>query len=282
MLRNILILSVSSVMFVCGCQPNSPKPYLQTTVDATEIEAGTGYSIPGAGEIDLVEDLVSKRNAYYSSLNAISEFYAKTGNGVKYQWVQNEIEGFALAPQYRYIRSGEVAGESLKATNAIEAADQLYDDAYTTQKKAMLLGITVDESGMRDALNMYESLIEQYPSSDKVDDAAFRLGEIYQDFKDYEIANIYYQRATQWDAQTPYPARYRRAYVLDKYLLKYDDALTMYLQSIDKESQYGTNSRLAKERVLELTKNRASIDAKAEIDGVDPVYNDGKVKRKFK
>jgi tetratricopeptide (TPR) repeat protein len=88
------------------------------------------------------------------------------------------------------------------------------------------------------ALAKYNDVIKKYPSSDKIDDAAYNAGVIYEYFKDYSIALLYYKRAFQWDPDTIYPARFRAARVLDKNLHRNDEALQLYQQAVKTEGQY--------------------------------------------
>ena len=108
---------------------------------------------------------------------------------------------------------------------------------------------------MLKTLNMCNDLIKQYPTSDKIDDAAYMAGEIHEWFKDYSIAALYYKRAFQWDPQTPYPARYRAANLLDHQLFERDQALQLYRESLQKEKEYLNSDTvtLIEQRIAELT-----------------------------
>ena len=85
-----------------------------------------------------------------------------------------------------------------------------------------------DENLLRMALDKYNQLISKFPTSDKIDDAAFRAAGIYEHFKDYSIAVQYYQRTYQWDPQTIYPAKYKAAFILDQRLHRRAEALQLY------------------------------------------------------
>jgi tetratricopeptide (TPR) repeat protein len=89
------------------------------------------------------------------------------------------------------------------------------------------------------ALEKYNRLIRQYPSSDKIDDAACKAGEIYEYFQDYSIALLYYKRSYQWDPDTTQPARFRSARILDKRLHRNAEALELYREAINTEGRYG-------------------------------------------
>jgi tetratricopeptide (TPR) repeat protein len=99
------------------------------------------------------------------------------------------------------------------------------------------LPIFISKSKLRVALNKYNQLIREYPTSDKIDDAAFKAGRIYEFFDDYEIALLYYKRTYQWNENTFNPARYRAARILDYKLGDRNEALKLYRESLDKESE---------------------------------------------
>ena len=146
-----------------------------------------------------------------------------------------------------------MAGENLKAVAAIAEADDLYNRAFQLDKKAGMLVVIKDEGWLRMALNKYNQLIKKHPSSDKIDDAAYRAGTIYEYFKDYSIAVLYYQRAVQWDKHTPYPAMFRAAFILDKKLRRRTEALALYQQAIQRELMSENQREFAQKRIAELT-----------------------------
>jgi tetratricopeptide (TPR) repeat protein len=113
---------------------------------------------------------------------------------------------------------------------------------------------------LRLALDKYNQLIKKYPTSDKIDDAAFRAGGIYEYFKDYTIALLYYQRAYQWDPDTIHPARFKAAYILDKRLHRRAEALELYQQVAKKKGQHGKYKVFAENRIRELTKSDEGIE----------------------
>lgn len=107
------------------------------------------------------------------------------------------------------------------------------------------------------ALTKYNSLIRQYPNSDKIDDAAYRAAGIYDYFKDYEIALLYYQRAYQWDPDTPYPARFYAASLLDKKLHRRDEALQVYQEAVLREGdRYDEWKMYGERRIKELSSSQ--------------------------
>ena len=219
--------------------------------DQVEHARSVGYAMADAAEVDLVEGMASDRNEYRVGLRNLIEFYREHGNANKLAWAQKE---YGMLVQYRYLMPGEIVSAELRATDAIEEADAIYKEAVDVYKDAGAMLIVVDEQKLRISLSKFNEVIETYPSSDKIDDAAYKAGRIYEYFKDYQIAAVYYQRAFQWDADTPYPTRYRAAYVLDQKLHMRTEALPLYRLSVKKEKRYEDYVEYGKMRIRSMTR----------------------------
>jgi tetratricopeptide (TPR) repeat protein len=233
-----------------------------------------------ATEIAIAEQVAQKRLAYYKELQKLESFYKQSGNQLKLEWVQRELTGQDSAPRYRYLLQAEVAGDSLKAADSIPKADILYGEildilnrtdvivpipVYVKHRKPTFpahLPLFVNKKKMQRALNKCNELIRDYPSSDKIDDAAYMAGEVHEFFRDYSIAVLYYKRAVQWNPYTPYPARYRAAKLLDYKLFDRVQALKLYRESLEKETEYHNYSETIKLRISELAPEPNSISIK--------------------
>ncbi len=237
-----------------GCFEQEVKDDSRFRADPAHVEKVTeeGFMVPGAEEIDLVEEMAGWRSSYRGSLKSLIDFYQGSGDAMKLAWAQRE---YALMPQYRYLMPGETLRADLQATDSIDVADELYTEAVRLYDEAGGLLIIVDEDKLRLSLGKFNQLIEDYSSSDKIDDAAYKAGMIYRHFQDYEIAAIYFQRVFQWDANTPYPARFRAAYILDQRLNMKPEALLLYQLSLEMESRYEENAEFAKRRIDNLTRS---------------------------
>jgi tetratricopeptide (TPR) repeat protein len=218
-----------------------------------------------AAEIAIAEQVAQKRLAYYKELQKLESFYKQSGNQLKIEWVQRELAGLDAAPRYRYILQAEVAGDSLKATDSIPKADVLYNDAMDIYKNTNIIfpaPIFVSKKKMQLALNKCNELMKNYPSSDKIDDAAYLAGEIHEFFRDYSIALLYYKRAVQWNPYTPHPACYKAAKLLDYKLFDRSQALKLYRESLEKETEYHNASEEIKQRISELAPEPNSLSIK--------------------
>lgn len=226
-----------------------PEPViLQTTPASAVVEAG------------MAEKLATKRQAYRVELESLEAYYKNSGNNVKLEWVQKELASIDSAPRYRYIIAAEVAGQDLKAKEAVPEADRLFDSAMKNYRRSQRWVVIASKKRLRLALAGFNKLIKEYPTSDKIDDAAYRAGRIHEHFKDYTIAVLYYKRAFQWDPETIYPARFRAAKILDTQLQQRTEALELYKEAIENEAEHKEFVEPAKERIEELTATSESIE----------------------
>jgi tetratricopeptide (TPR) repeat protein len=196
-------------------------------------------------EVALAEEVMAKRAAYRKELEKIQSFYEQAGNQLKLEWVQKELKWINAAPRYRYILQAEVAGDTLAAKVNIPKATTLYNEGMDLYNKAFLSPVLfgppksvifgASKKKLMLALNKFNELIQDYPTSDKIDDAAYMCGKIHEYHKDYSIAVLYYKRCFQWNPDTSSAPRYKAARLLDYELRQRDEALKLYRDSLVKE-----------------------------------------------
>jgi len=250
----ILILTIA-----IGCESNTGRSQQlppRTNPHTETARAPLPLDNPSSSnEIDLVEQMTTNRQAYRRGLQALIQHYDAAGNHEKTLWAQQELEALDRIPMYRYIVEAQVFPATLRASERIPAADQLYAEAEQTRKKAgtFVPDQLKNEDVLRAAFGKYAEVIRQYQTSDKIDDAAYRMAGIQEVFSDYQLALQYYQRAYQWDASTPYPARFKAASILDRRLRRRAEALELYQEAIIKEAQFDEWRIPAERRVKELT-----------------------------
>ena len=125
---------------------------------------------------------------------------------------------------------------------------------YFDKGKGLIGNLFVSEEKLYLAIDRFNELITLHPDSDKIDDAAFQVGEIYRRYlKDYPTALLYYQRTAQWAPQTSLPARYTMALIYDEYYHDRVKAIQFYQQAIDVESAYPDNALHAQQRIEALS-----------------------------
>lgn len=255
-MARIAIIStiIALIIFGFGCNTAGPDAPIISATAYDPVDLST------MNEIDLVEKVAMNRQEYKRSLQLLRDFYATSGNNRKLLWARRELSSLERIPEYAYVQD-TVPGPDLQARVSDPAATALYRDAQELQRESGLNlpgGITMpyirNDNQLRLALDKYVSLIRRYPSSDKIDDAAFQAGYILEHFGDYDIALTYYRRAFQWDQRTPYPARFRAAYLLDNRLRQKADALDLYQEAMDTEGvRFPQWNRYAQERIQTLT-----------------------------
>ena len=257
-MARIVLTAVVIVLLnvLVGCQSvDSGRGQLMPARTRTSIGAPGVVSVVDAGETDFVEQIAVNRQAYRQGLQLLVGYYTRIGNNMKLNWAKDELSALDSIPQYKYIIDAEAAGANLRASTSIPEADEIYQDALDLQKQAGALLVIKDDDLLRLATDKYNRLIKRYPSSDKIDDAAYKAGEIYEYFKDYSIALLYYKRAYQWDPGTMHPARFRAARILDKRLHRYAEALELYREALKTEGAYERHRKwteFAEQRIIEL------------------------------
>lgn len=220
--------------------------------------------IVDAQEVDLVEEVVANRNRYHQSLTRLRDYYRDHGEATKLGWAEFELNGAHGVKPFRYLVDAEVPSDALRPVHHIPEADKLYEQGVDLMRRGGHgVPALFREDLMIRAAGTFRRLITQFPSSDKIDDAAFFEGEIHKEYLPgtETIAVKWYERAWTWDANTPHPARFQAAVVYDYRLHDRDRALELYQQVVDRETDIQSNVRFAMRRVYELSSDRtASAD----------------------
>ncbi|HNQ21992.1 MAG TPA: hypothetical protein PKK06_02750 [Phycisphaerae bacterium] len=265
MISRVVVVGAFGVV-LAGCNVSKfrtgwqPPPELLTSptaparIDAAKI--GADINVVNAQEVDLVEALLTYRAQYHRTLQQLRDYYKAHGYDMKQKWADYELEGLKSVKAFRYLLEAEIPGEQLKPTETITAADQLYEEARALMRRGGYGAPGLyREDLMVQAAQMLRSLIEQYPSSDKIDDTAFLLGEIHKEYlKNQEMLAVkWYERCWTWNPDTPHPARYRAAVVYDFRLRDRARALELYRAVVADERTEWLDRQFARRRVQELT-----------------------------
>ncbi|MCA9254684.1 MAG: hypothetical protein KDA33_03560, partial [Phycisphaerales bacterium] len=158
---------------------------------------------------DGVEDMMAARQAYIESLIELERVYLESGNTEKANWARRQREQTEKIEVYPYL--SEDPPEKSSAVMPIESipeADTLYDEAYAlydTFVGVPFIGFTkLNTKDARTAVDKFRTLLREYPTSDKVDDAAYYCGVIYKEFlreddPDNQLALRYFKWAIELD-----------------------------------------------------------------------------------
>jgi hypothetical protein len=237
-----------------------PNKVEELEVETTEAEVAPqprAINPAGMGEIGLVEEVTRARKAYAQALANLKDFYNSRGSDQKITWVSTELDAFDKVPKMQYLTVAELGGPNLKPARRIEAADKLFEEGIQFKNYPALpapLSNPGKDTYLKKAIDKFQTIIEKYPDSDKIDDAAFRLGEIYGGwyFEDWTRAVQCYERCWQWNPRTEFPAMLNAAKIYEENLKKRDKALELYNRVLA-ESNDPDQIKKARDRIKSLT-----------------------------
>ena len=248
-----LVIMLLAAIMISGCGNPTPKE-VQESKEPEYVEmAGDPLKLieddaVRANEVQLVEQMVSYRSNYLEQLQKLGKFYDRQGNQMKAVWVKKELDALAKIDMRPYIVIAEITGPDLVASEAVAEADRIYMEAVEQITDSR--GVFRNMKGLIAAKDKLEVLIATYPTSDKIDDAAWQIAEIYNhDLEDYYVAMFYYQRVWQWDGDNPYSARFEVAKIYDEQFHNYTRACEFYEMAIQLEPAYTANITYAKNRI---------------------------------
>jgi tetratricopeptide (TPR) repeat protein len=230
-----------------------PKPeQIQAEAVEAQLEPETETDLTGMKELGLAEEVARLRKAYGRALLALKDYYLARGAQHKIEWVDQELKAFEATPKIRYLTIAEVASPELKPLRRIPAADQLFKEGMDYKDYPAFPPAKKDY--LKNALAKFQTIIEKYPESDKIDDAAFRMGEIYGGwyFEDWPRAVQCYERCWQWDPETQYAARFNAAKIYEEKLKNRIKAVELY-NAVLLKSKNPDEVNHARERIKALT-----------------------------
>src|SRR5262245_15665823 len=189
---------------------------------------GVPPAAPGvAPEINSVKRVIAARREYQSSLEQLRALYGSNGDPEKLKWAEDELKHLHRVPKHAYVLDLDVPGPGLKAEQNIPAANDLYRRAL--EYKDHGFGGDFLDNQIRAEI-LFQQLINQFPTSNKISDAAYHLGDIYESrvFRQYRRAAAYFERCFQWNPNTHQDARIRAARLYDKALNERGKAIELY------------------------------------------------------
>ena len=212
-------------------------------------------SLEGVSEAALVEQVVAARRSWQGKLGELADLYRRKGLNFKLALVSNIQRRFFPERTYAYFLEAEIPPASLRPKDVIPEADALFKRALKLHESGKPLPLITDYPKQRRALQLFLRLIREYPTSTKIAEAAFYIGEIYKEYFNENIRAVkWYERAWQWDPHILKPARFQAAVVYDLRLAQYGKALELYRQVIDREPFNQSNVDFARNRIEQLTR----------------------------
>ncbi len=207
-------------------------------------------------EVDLVEAVARHRKNYKEDLLRLQTYYEQHGYAQKQGWAAYELDGLRGVKRFHYLMDAEVPTQTLTASDSIELANTMFDRGVELMKQGGHgIPAVYRKDRMIEAAEVFRNLITTYPSSDKIDDAAFLCGEIHKEYLtgQEEIAVRWYERTWAWNKDTQHPARFQAAVVYDFRLHDRDRALELYQAVSQNPSSDPANIRFSTRRIQALT-----------------------------
>jgi TolA-binding protein len=219
----------------------------------TECELSTSNRLTNmkSREEQITSAITSARENYKNKLEKLIQYYMDIGNHSRLKKARKELKSLNKIPQLEYMMAGTETTDISPSKN-IEEANILFQDGVAYKNP---LNIIKRKTKLISAAARFKKIIENYPESDKADDAAYELAEIYEGyyFKDYEGAASYYVKCYNLNGNTDNPARFKAARIYDNQLEDYVEAARHYKMALDtcKETHY---LEIAKTRLEQLKK----------------------------
>jgi tetratricopeptide (TPR) repeat protein len=154
-------------------------------------------------------------------------YYISAGDVEKAKWAEEELRQYHRISKQSFRLDLDVPPPTLQASQNIPEANQLFMTAMLYKDK----GFGNDYiDNQRRAEILFQKLLTEYPQSNKIDEAAYQLGDIYESkaYKQYRRAAAYYERCFQWNPKNSSDARMRAARIYDKQLSDRVRAIEIY------------------------------------------------------
>lgn len=187
--------------------------------------------LAGCGESDIVEDLLEHRQNYRRSLESLVEVLSAAKDLKLWRRAKAELKDLISVNKYLYLRDADTPSADLRAAERLRNADLQYTQLLNLRQDSKIFIVNHYKTQL--ALEGLRQLICDYPTSDKIDDAAFQIAELCTDnLKDYQRALRWYECALTWDPETQLPVNYRMAVIYDKHVIDRLAALNYYQRSL--------------------------------------------------
>jgi tetratricopeptide (TPR) repeat protein len=237
-----------SNLLVCGLLAGA-----LATAACGQSVAPVGTGKPAASsDIELVEKLLVARREYQKVLVQLRRHYESAGDLERKKWAEDELREFNRMNKQAFRLELDVPPPTLQATTNIPEANKLFTKAMSYKDKGWNTDY-IDNQHRAEIL--LQQLLTEYPQSNRISDAAYELGDIYESkaFHQYRRAAAYFERCYQWNPMTHFDARLRAARLYDHQVLDRTKAMDIYREATTHE----TDPR----RTDEATKRLADLSA---------------------
>lgn len=190
----------------------------------------------GTDDLDLVQQLLVARRDYQKTLEQLRAHYIQAGDLERGKWAEEELRQFHRINKQMFRSDLEVPPPKLQGTVNIPDANKLFTKAMEYKNGGGWGTDFIDNQ--RRAELLFQQLLTQYPQSNKISDAAFQLGDIYEGktYGQARRAALYYERCYQWNPLTQHDARIRAARIYDRRLQERGKAIEIYREIMSHET----------------------------------------------
>jgi TolA-binding protein len=168
------------------------------------------------------------------------------------KWVEEELKTYHLMtkPSYR-LDIADVPPATLEAKANIKEANNLYTEAMKYKDRGSGTDYLLNQ---KRAEILLQEILQKHPTSDKIADVAYQLGELYEGraFKQADRAAAYFERSFQWRKGTHNDALMRAATIYDRTLNDRTKAIEAYREQIHHDTDPG-RLKEAEKRLADLT-----------------------------
>jgi tetratricopeptide (TPR) repeat protein len=237
-------LATSMVVVYLRAQSPVGNPPVNSGTSGTTAPAGA----PRGNDIELVEKLMVARRDYQKALESLRVHYIQTGDVERAKWAEEELRQYHRIPRQAYRLELDVPPPNLNGLTNVTEANKLFTRAMGYKDKGW--GNDYIDNQRRAEI-LFQELLTKYPQSDKISDAAYMLGDLYESkaYKHHRRAAQYYERCFQWNPRTQHDARIRAARIYDKQLHERPRAMELYREVTTHE----TDTRRIQEATRRLT-----------------------------
>ncbi len=210
-------------------------PQLRAQTPGMAPPVGGFKTPPATSDIDLVERLLAARRDYQITLEQLRAHYVKVGDLERARWAEEELRQYHRIPKQAYRLELDVPPPTLRAAQNMPEANELYRRAMAFKDKGW--GTDYIDNQHR-AEMLLQQLLTSYPQCDKIGDAAYQLGDLYESraYKQYRRSAQYFERCFQWNPNTHLDARLRAARLYDRQLADRNRALELYREVTQHET----------------------------------------------
>lgn len=185
-----------------------------------------------ADDLALVKRVLAARLEYQTSLEQLREHYVRTGDVERARWVEDELLSFHRISKRAYRLELDVPPPTLQPRDNVTEANELFRRAMSYKGKGWF---SANADNLRRAEILFQQLLTLYPQSNKIAEAAYQLGDIYESrtFRQYRRSATYFERSFQWNPHTTTDARLRAAKLYDKYINDRGRAMQLYREVLN-------------------------------------------------